>query len=547
MIGLRDQTVRGAASLADARARHRWHIPDRYNPAADCLDRHAGRAGKPALIYQDERGRLHHHSFGSMIEHSRRFANALAALGIRRGDVVAIAAAQRPETAVAHMAAYRLGAVALPLSRLFGAEAMRYRLAHSGARALIADGETVARLDSIGRELPDLQSTIAIGGDRIGLSFDSLIEAAAPAHDAAPSTPDDPLLLMYTSGTTGSPKGVLQACRNILGRNGFDYALNFIRPGDVYFSPADWAWSAGLTGLVCPWAHGIPVVARAAGKFDPDAVLSLMERCRVTVAMFPPAALELMRQVERPREKYRLALRCVFVTAGSPGAALADWLQQELRVQFNVGYGQTEANTVIGTCTALEQPRSGALGKPYPGHDAAIVDESGAPVKSGETGIIALARDDPVVMKDYWKEPGAMAARLAGKWMLTGDLGAMDDCGNVFFVGRADDMIKSSGYRIGPDEVEAALMEHPAVASCAVIGAPDARRGQTVKALIKLRPGHAPSAAIIAQLQQQVRARVGGHAYPRQVEFVDDFPLTVTGKIRRGELRRREELKGAAQ
>ena len=546
MIGLREQAVRGAKSFAQARAMHRWRIPQRYNAALDCLDRNANRAAHPALIYEDAAGRTHRYSFGQLIGSSRRLCGALAALGLRRGDVIAIAAGQRPETAIAHMAVYRLGAVALPVSRLFGADALRYRLLHAGARAIVAEAQSAALIESIRPQLPALQHIIVAGGDGPDHRFDDLAAAGVPAREAAPTAPEDPLLLMYTSGTTGEPKGVLQAARNILGRNGFDYALNFIQPDDVYFSPADWAWSAGLTGLVCPWAFGISVVAGGSrGKFDPEAVYRLMEKHRVTLAMFPPAALELMRQVSQPRERYRLSLRCIFVTAGSPGAALANWLDEELRVPFNVGFGQTEANTVIGTCTELERPRAGALGKPYPGHDVAILGADGAILKTGETGIIALAQGDPVLMKEYWKESRALSEKFAGGWMLTGDCGTMDDDGNVFFLGRADDVIKSSGYRIGPDEVETALMEHPAVESCAAIGAPDAERGQVVKALVKLRPGRVASAEIAQQLQELVRQRVGGHAYPRQVEFVDDFPLTASGKIQRRKLREREVLKSS--
>jgi acetyl-CoA synthetase len=547
MIGLKEQTVRGAKSFAEARARHRWRIPERYNPAVDCLDRHAKRASRIALFHGQSGRHSDSASFGQLKEASCRLANALAALGIKRGHVVAIAAGQRPETAIAHMAAYRLGAVVMPVSRLFGDDALRYRLAHGEARAVITDAEGAARLETFRKDLPELRHVIVAGGNGPGLNFNDLVMNGAPTHQAAPTSPEDPLLLMYTSGTTGKPKGVLQAARNILGRNGFDYALNFIRPDDVYFSPADWSWSAGLTGLICPWAFGIPVVAHSAkARFDPEAVLHVMERYRITVAMFPPTALELMRAVPRPREKYRLALRCVFVTAGSPSAALAAWMGEELRVAFNVGYGQTEANTVIGTCTALEQPQPGALGKPYPGHDAVILGEDGAVLKSGETGIIALVSADPVLMKAYWRDPDALAEKFADRWMLTGDCGAMDDQGNVYFLGRSDDVIKSSGYRIGPDEIEAVLMEHPAVALCSVIGVPDAERGQAVKALIELRPGFAACPQIVSELQQQVRIRVGGHAYPRQVEFVDDFPMTVTGKVMRKELREREVSKANA-
>ena len=548
ITGLKEQIVRDAKSFAQARAQHRWLIPASYNVCVDCLDRNADRAGAAALFYEGPAGRSRRYSFGDMIESCRRFANALGALGIRRGDVVAIQGAQRPETAIAHMAIYRLGAVALPISRLFGDDALRYRLTHSGARAIVVEPEAAVRLEPMRAELPQLRHVIVAGGKHRGPDFDDLTNAAAPVCEPAPTCPDDPLLLMYTSGTTGSPKGVVQAGGNVLGRNGFDYALNFLKPDDIYFSPADWAWSAGLTGLLCPWAFGIPVVAYGArGKFDPEAVYRRLEKYRVTVAMFPPPALELMRQVSTPRERYKLALRCIFITAGSPSAALTQWLEEELQVAFNIGFGQTEANTVIGTCTALERPQPGALGKAYPGHDVAIVGDDGTVVKDGESGIIALRRGDPVMMKEYWKDPEALSRKFIGQWMLTGDCGQMDEQGNVYFLGRADDVIKSSGYRIGPDEVEAALMEDAAVAACAVIGAPDPQRGQLVKALVKLHAGHAPSAAIVTQLQERVRAKVGAHAYPRQVEFVDDFPLTLTGKIKRKELRDRELSRHSSQ
>ncbi len=544
MIGLKEQAVRDARSFAQARLKHRWRIPQAYNPSADCLDRNAHHGDRTALVYEDSEGRPLNYSFSQMTEACCRFANALDGLGVRAGDVVAVVAGQRPQTAIAHMAIYRLGAVALPVSRLFGDGALRYRLAHSDARAIVAEPESALRLEAIRGELPSLRHVIVIGGNAPGLSFDELCAVGAPWRDPAPSRPEDPALLMYTSGTTGNPKGVLQAARNLIGRNGFDYALNFIQPGDVYFSPADWAWSAGLTGLLCPWAYGIPVVAYAArGRFDPELIYRLMERNRVTVAMFPPAALELMRQAGAPRDKYRLALRCVFITAGSPSATLTGWLKEELRVDFNVGYGQTEANTVIGTCTALEPAIPGAIGKAYPGHDAVILGEDGAIMGAGETGMIALAREDPVIMTGYWKDPDAAAQKFSGRFMLTGDCGLMDEDGNVYFLGRADDVIKSSGYRIGPDEVEAALLDHPAVLSCAAIGAPDPERGQAVKALIKLKPSFMPSAELVIQLQERVRARVGAHAYPRQIQFVDDLPLTVTGKVKRKELREREALR----
>jgi acetyl-CoA synthetase len=358
------------------------------------------------------------------------------------------------------------------------------------------------------------------------------------------SSAEDPILMMYTSGTTGDPKGVLHVARYVLGHNGIDYSYNFLRPGDLYYSAADWAWAGGLLdGLLAIWPYGIPVLAyRSKARFDPDVTFKLIEKYGATVGLYPPTALKSLREVKNPREKYRaLRLRCIVSGAEPVSPELARWVDKQLKVEFNQAFGQTEANYFIGNCTALEKASLEPLGKAYPGHEVAVVDPlTGIPVKTGETGEIAIRIDDPVVMKEYWKNPPAMAEKFVNGWCVSGDNGHMDDQGYVYFQGRSDDVIKTSGYRVGPAEVEAKIIEHPAVASCAVVGVPDERRGQSIKAFIKLLPGHQPSQQMIEEIQKHVKTRLAAHEYPREFEFIDEFPVTVTGKIRRRDLRERE-------
>ncbi len=551
LIGLREETVKDAKSIADARARHLWRIPADYNVAIDCIDRHTDLRDQPALFYEDDEGRAETYTFGQIASLSRRFANALKGLGVKRGDVVAIHLPQRPETAIAHIALYRVGAIALPISKLFGTDALRYRLTNSSARAILLEQESLEKIEPIRAELPDLRHVIIAGGKAGGLGFDDLIAQASDAFTMEPSASEDPILLMYTSGTTGDPKGVLHAARYVLGHNGIDYSYNFLRQGDLYYSPADWAWAGGLLdGLLAIWPYGIPVLAyRSKARFDPDVMLKLVEKYGATIGLYPPTVLKGLREVKNPREKYpNLRLRCIVSGAEPVSPELARWVDEQLRVQFNQAFGQTEANYFIGNCSALEKPLLEPLGKAFPGHDVAIIAD-GHPVKPGATGEIAIRRDSPVVMKEYWKNPAAMAEKFAGEWCLTGDMGHMDEEGYIYFQGRNDDVIKTSGYRVGPAEVEAKIIEHRAVASCAVVGIPDAKRGQAIKAFVKLLPGHQPSPEMIAEIQEHVKKRLAFHEYPRDFEFIDEFPMTVTGKIRRRDLREREieKLKAAGK
>jgi len=294
LIGLKEHTVKGAKSIADARARHRWSIPADYNVVVDCIDRHTELRDKPALYYEDDEGRVEKYTFGQVASLSKRFANALTGLGIKRGEVVAIHLPQRPETAIAHMALYRMGVIALPISKLFGTDALRYRLTNSTARAVMLEPESLEKIEPIRVELPDLKHVIIAGGNKGGLGFDDLVAKASDSFTMGKSTAEDPILMMYTSGTTGDPKGVLHVARYVLGHNGIDYSYNFLRDGDLYYSPADWAWAGGLLdGLLAIWPYGIPVLAyRSKARFDPDVMFRLVEKYGATVGLYPPTVLK---------------------------------------------------------------------------------------------------------------------------------------------------------------------------------------------------------------------------------------------------------------
>jgi acetyl-CoA synthetase len=558
MTGLKELTVHGAKSLADAHARHRWQIPSDYNVAIDCLDRPFHKNDAVALYYEDDEGHTATYTFGQMREASCRMANALRGLGIGHGDVVAVHTPQRPETAILHMALYRLGAIGLPISKLFGPDAIQYRLENSSAKAILMEPETVGKLEGVRDKVPTLKHVIVCGGKAAGLSggkvdgldFDDLLaKGASQFTPDRPSQAEDALLLMYTSGTTGNPKGVLHAHRYVLGHNGIDYSYNFLRDGDLYYSPADWAWAGGLLdGLLAIWPHGIPVLAyRSKARFDADVTLRLLEKYGATVGLYPPTALKTLREVKKPREKYRnLKFRCVVSGAEPVSPELARWVDEELKVQFNQGFGQTEANYFIGTCGALEPYKLEPLGKAYPGHRVKVLDGQGNPVKNGEIGEIAIGRESPVVMREYWKNPEAMREKFKGEWCVTGDMGYADDEGYFYFQGRGDDVIKTSGYRVGPAEIESKIMEVKGVASCAVVGVSDPQRGQAIKAFVKVMPGTEKSDALIREIQEHVKKKLAAHEYPREIEFMDEFPMTVTGKVRRRDLREAEEKKRAA-
>jgi acetyl-CoA synthetase len=448
-----------------------------------------------------------------------------------------------------------MGAVALPLSHLFGPDALEYRLEHAEAKVAIVEPATIANLWAVKERLTHLKQVIGVGGARESgvFGWEELLAKASRGFACVDSAADDPALIIYTSGTTGAPKGALKAHRVMLGNMpGFVHSHDFYpQPGDMFWSPADWAWTGGLMDALLPaWHCGQPILGYR-GRFDAEKAYDLIDRYGVRNSFLFPTALKLMmKALPEPRRKYDLNLRSIMSAGESVGATLIDWGRQQLGVTINEMFGQTEINYVVGNCQSAWPVKPGSIGRPYPGHRVAIIDEQGNEAPRGELGEIAVHRRfkdaaDPVFFLEYWKNAKATREKYIGDWGCTGDQGRMDEDGYVWYQGRSDDVIKSAGYRIGPAEIESCLVKHPAVANAAVIGKADEARGQIVKAYIVLQPGQSASKALEEEIQQHVRGRLAPYEYPREIEFIDALPMTTTGKVQRKELRKREEGKGA--
>ena len=537
-----------AKTYDEVRRAFRWIIPGRYNIGVDTVDKHvaAGHGDKPALVYEHEDGNVERYTFRDIARESNRFANLLFAQGLKPGDRIGILLSQRPETAIAHIAAYKSGMVAVPLFTLFGPDALEYRLVDSGARALITDSDSLEKVAAIRAGLPNLASLILVDGGSTdaGAAIDlrRTLDKASDEFKPPQTAANDPALLIYTSGTTGPPKGALHAHRVLLGHlPGVEMPHEFFpQPGDLFWTPADWAWIGGLLDVLLPaWHHGVPVLAYRFRKFDPEATFALMIRHSVRNVFLPPTALKLMRQGVRTRQRYNITLRSVGSGGETLGAELLEWGRAWLGVTINEFYGQTECNLVVANNAAIMAPKPGSMGRPVPGHEVAIINEEGQSLEPGEEGEIAIRRPDPVMFLNYWNNPEATRNKFVGDWLLTGDRGRIDREGYIWFVGRADDVITTGGYRVGPGEIEDCLMKHSAVALAAAVGVPDPVRTEIVKAFIVLKPDRSPSEALKADIQDFVKIRLAAHEYPRIIEFVDALPMTTTGKIMRRELRHR--------
>ncbi len=522
-----------------------WAIPEHYNIGVDACDKWADGSGRVALIIETPGAAPRRHTFDELKAWSDRFAQALRAHGVDQGDRVGILLPQSLETAIAHLAIYKLGAIAVPLFTLFGTEALQYRLENSGARALVTHREGAAKIAAIRDRLPELASIFDIEESSEpghGLhSFWQAIEAQDGAFAPVDTLAEDPALIIYTSGTTGKPKGALHAQRVLLGHlPGVEISHNFFpRQAALMWTPADWAWIGGLLDVLMPSLHhGIPVLACRLPKFDADVALELMARHGVTHAFLPPTALKLLRAAGDPARHGPFRLVSIASGGETLGKELIEWGRQHLGLTINEFYGQTECNMIVSSCAALFEPRIGAMGRPVPGHEVRIVDDAGRILPEGVEGHIAVRRPDPVMFLEYWWNPRATAESFAGDFLLTGDRGKRDADGFIWFMGRGDDVITTAGYRVGPGPIEDCLLGHPAVRMAAVIGVPDPERTEIIKACIVLNEGYEGTPALVAELQEHVRRKAAAHEYPRLVEFMASLPMTTTGKVIRKELRR---------
>ncbi|MFB6207270.1 MAG: acyl-CoA synthetase [Haloglomus sp.] len=532
-----------------------WSVPDEFNMARYICDRWADTSGERDAIYAehatDERAT---YTFTDLQERANAVANYLRDQGVARGDRVGINTRQRPDTVVAHLAAWKLGAVSVPLSTLFGTDAVRYRLDDAGAVACFVDGSNADTVREVADDVASLDTLVAVGDvatEADEAAFEEVVAANPSTFETVATDAEDDAIIIYTSGTTGDPKGVLHAHRVLLGNlplvvTGF---CNLeLQDTDVFWTPSEWAWVATLFDVVFPALfYGRPLVAYTADEeFDPGTAMEIIERYDVTNYFAPPTALRMMEQLEDPGRWDVSSVRCIPSGGESLGQSLVDWAETVFEgAAVHEGYGQTEANMLVGDCTRLLESREGKIGPRAPGHDVQIVDPqtAEATVERGEIGEIAVRYDgDPVCFKEYWNKPDETADKVQNGWLLTEDLGSMDEDGYVEFHSRKDTVIISAGYRIGPVEIEEALARHEAVADAGVIGVPDDERGEVPKAFVVLAAGYEPSDDLRERLRRDVRDRLAEYEYPREIAFIDELPKTSSGKVRRTSLEEREGI-----
>jgi acetyl-CoA synthetase len=527
----------------------RWNIPERYNMAADVCDRHARDPGKVALIGVGDDGKTWEMTFREVQRKANQLANLLVSLGLVRGDRVMLLLGQNAWTAIGHVACWKAGLISVPASTLFAADAIAYRLNTVGVRIVITDLANLPTVDKARQRAPAVERVFLVDGTGPNAaSLPATLETARDSFENVDTAADDPAFLNFTSGTTGNPKGALQAHRSMLGHlPGVELGLDsFPQPGDCMWSPADWAWLAGLMDVLMPaWFHGVPVLTFRAPRFDPEQAFTMMGRHGVRTALLTPTMLRVMRQIPDPVRRYGIDLRAIISGGESVGKDLHEWANDTLGAPVNEMFGQTECNLVLGSSGSIMPVKPGALGRAIPGHVAAIVDDAGRPLPAGEIGNLAFRSPDPVMMLEYWENPEATRSKYADGWLITGDLARCDEDGYFWFHGRADDVITSAGYRIGPCEIEDALARHPDVVMAAVVGVPDPVRTESIKAFIVLKQGTPPDQALVENVRDFVRDHLARHEVPRDIEFVTALPMTTTGKILRRELREIERSKAA--
>ena len=589
--------MKANAAVDSYRALHqgfRWQVPERFNIAQVCCGRWAGQAdagSRVAIRAHGSGSPSRTLTYSALQERANRVSGMLRSLGVRRGDRVAIVMPQRFETAIAYMAVFQLGAVAMPLSMLFGPEALEYRLQDSGAVVAICDESTVANLAQVRGQCPALRQLVGVGtaDAAIDLHWDASLHQQPAQFEAIDTLADDGAILIYTSGTTGPPKGAYLPHRALIGnlpgfvcsQNWFGFSpvgpesrsIGHVR-GDsalrtdskaVFWSPADWTWTGGLMDALLPTLYfGRPIVAFN-GRFSPELAFTLMQEQGVTHSfLFPTALKAMMKAYPEPRRKFELKLVAMMSAGEAVGDAVFAYCRDQLGVVVNEMFGQTEINYIVGNCTmdVVGWPaKPGSMGKGYPGHRVAVIDDEGRECASGVAGDVALNRfdihgdPDPIFFLGYWKKDDATRAKFTGDWCRTGDLATRDEDGYLWYQGRADDVFKAAGYRIGPSEIENCLVKHPAVANAAVVPKPDPERGALVKAFVVLAPDYLARRVagdgraaqfdleLIAELQLHVKGKLAPYEYPKEIEFIDALPMTTTGKVQRRVLRLREEEK----
>ena len=578
-----------------------WHVPEHFNMAEVCSRRWAAQADASARVAIVEHQAAdaqahradasgcavapHSYTYAQLQQAADALSHVLTDLGVQRGDRVAIVLPQRFETAVAYIAVMQMGAVAMPLSLLFGPEALEYRLQDSEAVVAIVDASSVSNLLAVRAQCRSLREVVGIdlsnASDMLHVDVDyaSALAAQQRAFTAVQTKADEGAVLIYTSGTTGPPKGALIPHRALIGnltgfvcsQNWFGFSTSSPTGSEaVFWSPADWAWTGGLMDALLPTLYfGRPIVAWN-GRFSPELAFTLMQQHGVThTFLFPTALKAMMKAYPQARQQFTLKLQAMMSAGEAVGDAVFGYCQTQLGVTVNEMFGQTEINYIVGNCamewathgadvdvhrTNVGWPaKPGSMGKGYPGHRVAVIDDDGHECSVGVPGDVALNRynqhgqPDPIFFLGYWKNEKSTQGKYTGDWCRTGDMAVRDEDGYLWYQGRADDVFKAAGYRIGPSEIENCLVKHPAVANAAVVPKPDAERGALVKAYVVLAAGYEASSALVAELQLHVRGKLAPYEYPKEIEFIRELPMTTTGKVQRRVLRLQEEERAKAK
>ena len=505
-------------------ASHRWNVPERYNIAADVCDKHP--RDKPAMIWESFDGSVRELAWGELQDLAKQAAHTLAARGVKKGERVAVLLPPTPETAAVFFGAWKLGAVLLSMSVLYGDEAVRHRLTDSEAKVVVTDAANAPRFENASAEML--------------LVEEGSLAGAPTDHICEPTSADDPAQLYYTSGTTGLAKGIVHAHRYILAHEEFVYCHQ-VEDGERFHGMGEWAWAAGIAPLLGPWRLGaLQCVYRREAGFDPHKQLDFLSRHGVTNVFTTPTAMRSMMAIEDAGSRYPQTFRRV-CSAGEPlNPEAIRWFRDHYGVTVLDFYGLTESYPLVANYPFLDV-REGSMGLPMPGWDVQLLDDDEQPVERGTRGEICLrARSNPHYPLGYWRNEEAGRETFDGEWFHTKDAAVQDEDGYFWYVGRADDVIIAAGYRIGPFEVESVCLEHAAVREAAVVASPDELRGSVVKAFVVLAEGYEPADELAEELKTFVRGRLSAYAYPRRVEFVAELPKTLTGKIRRSELRQLE-------
>ncbi|MEO7392349.1 MAG: AMP-binding protein [Ramlibacter sp.] len=593
----------GSDNYRQMHSQFRWKVPEYFNIAQVCCTRWAQRADaieRTAIRAHGTRPGAEYLSYLELQVRANALSHLLVGLGVQRGDRVAIVMPQRFETAIAYMAVFQLGAVAMPLSMLFGPEALEYRLQDGEAVVAICDESSIVNVGLVRSLCPALRTVVGVGdaAGQADLAYEAELAKQPTGFTAVPTRGDEGAVLIYTSGTTGPPKGALIPHRALIGNLpgfvcsqnwfGFDGKRN-AETSAVFWSPADWAWTGGLMDALLPTLYfGRPIVAYN-GRFSPELAFTLMQEHGVTHSfLFPTALKAMMKAYPDPKSQFTLRLQAMMSAGEAVGDAVFTYCAEHLGIVVNEMFGQTEINYVVGNCSmewapthaakaaapptggahpGLGRPgaglvahrgnigwpaRPGSMGRPYPGHRVAVIDEDGNECPVGVPGDVSVHRfdihgqPDPIFFLGYWKNEAATRNKSSGDWCRTGDLATRDKEGYLWYKGRADDVFKAAGYRIGPSEIENCLVKHPAVINAAVVPKPDRERGAVVKAFVVLAPGYIGSAELLAELQAHVKGKLAPYEYPKEIEFIDALPMTTTGKVQRRVLRLQEEERARA-